>query len=76
MNTNSGEKWAAMAGSLAGAVDVAIVHLETSRNGASRALECLRDVQARWDRFLDIQLGPKQEDISLSDIDAELAEFP
>ena len=52
----SGEKWAAMAGSLAGAIDVAIVHL--NNKNVPRALECLREAEANWNKALDNIIGP------------------
>ena len=77
MNENSGEKWAALAGTLAGAISVAIIHLSTGNT--PRALQCLREADENWNKALNkilSPLNPKQFDQLNSDIDAKLAEQP
>lgn len=52
--------WAGMSGTLAGAVDCAIVNLQC--NNPRRALELLLEAQAQWDKHLE-ELFQHQEEL-------------
>ena len=51
MSNDSANRWASMSGTLAGAVDCAIVYIQC--NNVPRALELLLEAQAQWDQLLE-----------------------
>lgn len=51
MSNDTANRWASMSGTLAGAVDCAIINLQC--NNVPRALELLLEAQAQWDRELE-----------------------